>query len=135
MAAHWYPEGIRAVMDGTTDLDTADVRAMLVDATYTFNVAHDFLDDVVAGNRVGTPVALASKSIIANGNSRALDAADTTWTGLTGDAVVAVILYVYNASDAAARLLAFIDGIAVTPDGSDVTLRWNAGGILEITYS
>lgn len=135
MAAHVYPEGLRAIMDGTVDLDTADIRAMLVDATYTYNVAHDFLDDVVAGNRVGTAQALASKAIITNGNSRALDAADTTWVGLTGDAVVAVILYVHNASDAAARLIAFIDGIAILPDGSDVTLRWNAAGIIELTYS
>ena len=135
MAAHWYPSALASVMNGTIDLDTADIRAMLVDATYTFNVAHDFLDVVVAGNRVGTAQAIASKTIIANGNSRALDAADTTWAGLTGDAVVAVILYVHNASDAAAALIAFIDGISITPDGSDVTLRWNAAGILELAYS
>lgn len=135
MAAHWYPEGIEAVMDGTVDLDAADIRAMLVDSGYTFNVAHDFLDDVGAPTRVGTAQALASKAIITNGNNRALDAADTTWAGLTGDPVVAVIIYVHNASDAAARLLGYIDGIAITPDGSDVTLRWNAAGILEISYA
>lgn len=135
MAAHWYPTGIGAVMDGTVDLDAADIRAMLVDATYTFNVAHDFLDDVGAGTRVGTAQALASKAIITDGNNRALDAADTTWTALTGDPVVAVIIYVHNASDAAARLLGFIDGISITPDGSDVTLRWAATGILAIQYT
>ncbi|HND56493.1 MAG TPA: hypothetical protein PLV92_28940 [Pirellulaceae bacterium] len=111
------------------------MRAVFVTSGYAYNAAHDFLDDVAAGNRVGTPQALASKTIIANGNSRALDAADTTWAGLTGSPVVAVILYVHNASEAAARLIAFIDGLSVAPDGSDVTLRWNAAGIVELTYS
>lgn len=122
-------------MDGTVDLDTADVRAVLLDSGYTFNVAHDNLDDVGAATRVGTAQALAGKSIIADGNNRALDATDTTWAALTGDAVVAVALYVHTGVESTSRLLGFIDGISVTPDGSDVTLRWNAAGILALTYS
>ncbi|GMV19040.1 MAG: bacteriophage protein [Polyangiaceae bacterium] len=134
MAAHWYPEGIDAVMTGTIDPDTSDLRVQLVDATYTYNTAHDNLDDVVAGNRVGTAGALASKTIIDNGNSRVLDAADLTFTALTGDPVTGLVIYLHTGVESTSRLLAYIDGIAITPDGSDVTLRWNASGILEITY-
>lgn len=134
MAAHWYPEGIKAVMNGTIDLDTSDLRCVLVTSGYTYGVADDFLNDVLAGNRVGTAQALASKTIINNSNSRVLDAADTTWTALTGSAVVAVIIYLHTGTEATSNLLAYIDGIAITPDGSDVTLRWNALGILELTY-
>ena len=130
----WYPEGIRAVMDGSVDLDTADVRVVLVTSGYTFNVAHDFLNDIPGGNRVGTPVALASRTIIADGNNRSLDAADTVFVGLTGSAVNACALFVHTGVDSTARLLGYIDGLTITPDGSDVTLRWNAAGILAIDY-
>lgn len=135
MAAHWYPAGIAAVMNGSVDLDGADIRAVLVTSGYAFNVAHDFLDDVGAGFRVGTPVALAGKAIIVNGNNRALDATDTTWVALSGSAANAVVLYVFNASEPAAQLLGYLDGFTVTPNGDDVTLRWNASGLLEVQYS
>lgn len=135
MAAHWYPEGIDAVMTGTIDLDTSDLRVQPVDSGYTYNTAHDNFDDVGAATRVGTAQALTSKTIIDNGNSRVLDAADLTFTALTGDPVNAIVIYLHTGTESTSRLLAYIDGLSITPDGSDVTLKWNALGILEITYA
>jgi hypothetical protein len=63
------------------------------------------------------------------------DAGDPTINSVTGSTVEAVVLYAYNASDAAARLIAWIDStpsIAFTPNGSNVTLQLDALGIFSI---
>lgn len=121
-------------MNGGVDLDTDAIKACLVTSGYAFNIADDFFNDVGAGTRVGTPQALAGKAIINNGNNRALDANDTTWTALSGSAANAVIIYKDTGVEATSQLLAYLDGFTVTPNGDDVTLRWNASGILEIQY-
>ncbi len=136
MANAVYNATKNAILSAGVNFSSADIRAVLIDtADYAFNAAHDFLDDVPAGARVGTPVALASKTVgtVAAG---VFDAADTTLTAVTGDPCEAVILFVHTGTDSTARLLAYFDtgvtGLPVTPSGGDVTLQWNASGILSI---
>lgn len=102
---------------------TADIRAVLIDtADYTVDLTnHNFLDDVASGARVGTPVALSSKTFTAG----VFDAADTTLTSVTGDACEALILFVHTGTDSTAQLLAYIDGFTVTPNGNDITITWD----------
>jgi hypothetical protein len=45
--------------------------------------------------------------------------------------VEAVIIYKYNAADASAILLAWLDG-TVTPDGGNINVAFNASGIFQI---
>jgi hypothetical protein len=71
------------------DLDTDDIKVMLLSAAYTPSAAHDFRDDLTANEvaNSGTYAAggssLASKAINASGANYAFDSADPAWTGAT----------------------------------------------------
>lgn len=125
MASALYDKAREKFLSGDMDFDADDVRAVFIDAAdYTFSAAHDFLDDVASGARIGTAVALASKTVT-NGVA---DAADTTLTSVTGDQFEAILLYVHTGSDATAELVAYIDGFsAVTPNGGNITIQWDNG--------
>lgn len=103
------------------------VKAVLVDgADYTFSQSHDFLDDVPSGARVGTPQTLGSKTYT-NG---VFDAADITFSAVTGDPCEALIIFIDTGSEATSRLVAYIDsatGLPVTPNGGDITIAWDSG--------
>lgn len=112
------------------DLDTDTIKVALVDTgTYTFSAAHQFYSSVTGV--VGTPATLASKTIT-NG---VFDAADVTFTAVTGASVEALVVYKDTGSSATSPLIAFIDtgtNLPVTPNGGDITIQWNASGIFSI---
>jgi hypothetical protein len=129
VASALYPSFKQLLLGGDIDLAADDIRAILIDtADYTYSAAHDFLEDVAAGARVAVSPALASKTIT-NG---VFDAADATFTAATGDSVEAVILYKHTGSDATASLIAYIDGVSVTPNGGNIVASWNASGIFAL---
>lgn len=108
------------------DLAADDIRAILIDAaSYTVNTAtHEFLSDIPGGARVAT-VALTGETVTA----RVFDAADATFTAVSGATVEAVVLYKHTGVEATSRLIAYIDtatGLPVTPGGGDITVVWAA---------
>lgn len=111
------------------DMDTDDIRVLLLDlADYTYSAAHDFLDDVAAGAIVATAV-LASLTIAAG----VFDSADGAFTAVTGDVSEGLFLYSHTgASDAARPLVAFYDtgvtGFPVTPNGGDINFTVHSSG-------
>lgn len=129
MASALYPSFKELLLGGDIDLAADDIRAIIVDtADYTYSSAHNFLDDVAAGARVATSSALGSKTIT-NG---VFDAADVTYNTVTGDSVEAIVLYKHTGNEATASLIAYIDGISVTPNGGNITVSWNASGIFAL---
>lgn len=135
MASVWYPKAFDLMAEGDLDLLVDDLRVFLVDAAdYTFANTHDFLDDVAAGSRVGTPTALASKTSAYSSNVWTFDAADTTLTSVTGDQSEAVIVYKHTGTDSTSPLVLYLElSSAVTPNGGNITLQWNASGLGTIT--
>ena len=132
MANSLYTKGKEALL-GALNLSSDTIKAQLIDAAdYTVNLStHDNLDDVPAGARVGTAVALGSKTLT-NG---VFDAADVTFTAVTGDPSEAVILYKDSGVESTSTLIAYFDtatGLPVTPTGVDITVSWNASGIFSI---
>jgi hypothetical protein len=102
---------------------------ILIDsADYTYSSAHDFLDDVAAGSRVAVSTALASKTIV-NG---VFDAADKTLTAVTGDPSEALVIYKHTGTESTSNLIAFIDGLSVTPNGGDIVIQWSGSGIFSL---
>ena len=85
--------------------------------------------------------ALASKTLaVDQANDRAeFDAADITWTSITqaGSEVWAALAMVKEiTNDAASPLIHKLDtgtGFPLTPNGSDITVTWDAQGILQWT--
>lgn len=132
MASALYDKGREGFLDGSIDWDTNTIKVVLVDAAdYTVNLStHDNLDDVAAGARVATAT-LGTKTVTAG----VADAADTTFTAVTGDPSEALVIYKDTGVESTSRLIAYIDtatGLPVTPNGGDVVVAWNASGIFKL---
>jgi hypothetical protein len=127
MANVMYDKGREGFLSGAIDWDTDDIRAILIDAAdYTFSQSHDNLDDVAAGSRVAVSGALASKTV----TDGVADAADVTWSTVTGDPSEAIILYKHTGVESTSRLIAYIDtatGLPVTPNGGNIVAAWDNG--------
>lgn len=129
MASALYPSFKQLLLGGDIDLAADDIRAIIVDsADYTYSAAHDKLDDVAAGSRVAVSSALTSKTITGG----VFDAADVTYSNVTGDSVEAIVLYKHTGTDSTSDLIAYIDGISVTPNGGNVVVQWDASGIFAL---
>jgi hypothetical protein len=135
MANALYDKGREGFLAGDLDWNTHEFRVILVDAAdYVVALAtHQFLSDVPAAARVATSVALGTVTVTAG----VADAADITFTAVTGDPSEALIIYQHALTvggtalaETAARLVAYIDtatGLPVTPNGGDITVTWDAG--------
>lgn len=134
MANAVYPLYKQAVLkaEANVDLD-GTVKAALIDTgTYTYSALHDFYDDVSTGV-VGTPVTLTGVTVSTSG---VVDAADVTFTGVSGNTVEAIIIYIDTGTAATSRLVTYLDtgftGLPVTPNGGDIVIAWNASGIFQL---
>lgn len=128
MSSALYDKGRQGFLDGSIDWDTDDIRCILIDTgAYTVNLAtHDFLDDVAGGSRIAVSGSLASKTA----TDGIADAADVTFTTVSGTSCEALILYKHTGVDSTSRLIAYIDsatGLPVTPNGNDIIVRWDNG--------
>lgn len=127
MANALYDTGRNAFLTGDIDWVADTIKAVLVDtADYTVNLSsHDFLDDVGAPARVATGT-LASKTATAG----VADAADLTFSTVTGDVSEALIIYKDTGVEGTSQLIAYIDtatGLPVTPNGGDIVVQWDSG--------
>jgi hypothetical protein len=122
-----YDLGRQAFLEGDLDWTGQDMRVILIDtADYTFNQAHDFLNDVPAGARVAVSGALTGKTAT-NGVA---DADDVVFTAVTGDQSEALIIYQHTGTETTSRLVAYIDtatGLPVTPNGGNINVAWDSG--------
>jgi hypothetical protein len=126
MANQLYPKAKEDFISGNIDLTTDTIKIVLVDtADYTFDSAHEDLADVAAGGRVATAT-LGSKTV----TSGVFDAADATFSNVTGDQAEALIIYKDSGVEATSRLIAYIDtatGLPITPGGGDITVAFSDG--------
>jgi len=108
-------------------------RVALIDgADYTYSAAHDFYNDMVAGE-VGTPQRLDNPTVTAG----VFDAADVTFTAVTGDPCEILGFYRHNAgANSTWPIFLYLDtsvtGLPVTPNGGDITIAWHASGIFAL---
>lgn len=135
MANVIYPKYKQALLEsnGTTELDGSNVKAILVDlADYTYSAGHEFLSSVPVAGRVATSSNLGSKTT----TDGVFDAADFSFTAVTGDQSEAIILYIDTGSEATSRLVAFYDtgitGLPVTPNGGDINITVNGSGFFAL---
>jgi hypothetical protein len=128
MANKLYPKAKEAFLSGAIDLTSDSIRAILVDlADYTYDAAHDHLDDVPSAARVATSADMTSITV----TDGVFDAANVTWSSVTGDQSEAIIIYKHTGTDSTSDLIVYIDtasaGLPVTPNGSDITVAWSTG--------
>lgn len=118
-------------------LDADTIAAMFLDsADDTAAVSDGDLSAIASAARepaAASCPSLASKTLGTVGVG-VFDAADTTFTALTGDSVEQLILFKNTGTDATAIILCAWDtatGLPLTPNGGDVTVVWNASGIFK----
>ena len=128
MANVLYPKFKEALLSQSpsVDLDTDTIKAALVDTgTYTYSASHQYYSSVSSAV-VGTPVTLGTKTVT-NG---VFDAADSTFSSVSGSTVEAIVLYKDTGSAATSPLIAYIDSatnLPVTPNGGDIEVTWDSG--------
>lgn len=112
------------------DLDTDTIKVTLVNLAtdYTYNSAHDYLDDVTRSWSTFDET-LSAKTVtdgVFNNTS------DTTFSAVTASGsktVGALVIYKDNNGTASSSpLIAYIDGFTpITPNGGDITVTWDSG--------
>ena len=127
MANALYDLGRESFLKGEISWSADNIKAVLVDnADYVVNLAaHQFLSDVPVAGRVATSVNFTVKTTTAG----AADAADITFTAVTGDISESLVIYQDTAVEGTSRLIAYIDtatGLPVTPNGGDIQVQWSA---------
>lgn len=133
MANAIYPKYKEAILQSAanTNLSSGTVKVALVDTgTYTYSSAHQFLSSLTGV--VGTAQTLGTKTLT-NGT---FDAADVTFTAVTGATVEALVIYVDTGVAGTSPLVAYIDagqtGLPVTPNGGNITVTFDAAGIFTL---
>lgn len=134
MANALYPKWKEQLLQFTANnnLSAGTVKVALVDTgVYTYNSADQFYSSVSTAV-VGTPQTLGTKTFT-NG---VFDAADVTYTAVTGNSVEALVIYIDTGTASTSPLVAYIDtsvtGLPVTPNGGDITVTWNGTGIFAL---
>lgn len=129
MAARFYLKGKEHILNGDVPLLTDDVSILLVSDTY---VPATSIDE----SRAAIPDAAIIAEATLEGKMTAdgvFTADDLTFNEVTGDTIKYVVLALDSAQYSNAWLLAILkDDVAITPDGSDITMTFAETGILRI---
>lgn len=128
MANALYDLGREGFLAGDIDWDADNIKIGLWDsADYTPNLSTDNdYADVDAGARVATSANLSSKTTTAG----VADAADVTFSSVTGDVSEYIGCFQDTGTESTSRLIFLIDtatGLPVTPNGGDITVSWDDG--------
>lgn len=86
----------------------------------------EHLDDIPSGARVATSGNLGTKTTTLG----VADAADVTFSTVTGDQSEALVIYKDSGSASTSPLIAILTtatGLPVTPSGGDITVEWDSG--------
>ncbi len=151
MASFHYNEAANKVYDATLDMLVHTIKVGLSTSTHVPIRDNDFLDesgadDFIDGELSGTGYAagfgnsgrltLASKAIAVDkpNNRTEFDAADVTWTGISAGTAAQATLLREITNDAASITIANIDtgGFPIVTNGGDLTIQWNAEGIIQL---
>lgn len=131
MANALYDKGREGFLDGSINWLTDSIKVMLVDTgAYTVNLAtHQFVSDIAGAAIIARSAALSSKTATAG----VANAANVTFSAVTGASVEALVIYKDSGADGTSRLVAYLDtvqgggGLSVTPNGGDITIQWDTG--------
>lgn len=126
MANRLYDLGRESFLKGEISWSGDNIKACLVDsASYTPNTATDqFLSDL--SGVVATSGNLASKTT----TDGVADAADVTFSSVTGNQSEYIVVYQDTGVSTTSRLIALVDtatGLPVTPNGGDIVVQWDSG--------
>lgn len=128
MANTLYDAARQRFLEAQINWMTDTVKVLLVDTgAYTPQTAvHQYLSDISGSARIAGPVTLTSKTTTGG----AADAADATFTSVTGPSIEAIVIYIDTGTESTSPLVAIIDtatGLPITPNGGDIIVTWDNG--------
>ena len=128
MANTLYDFARQRFLEAQINWMTDTVKVILVDTgAYTPQTGiHQYLSDIPTSARIAGPVTLTSKATTGG----AADAADVTFTSVTGASIESIIIYADTGVEATSPLIAYIDtatGLPITPNGGDIIVTWDNG--------
>lgn len=140
MANVIYNSFKRDIMNGSIDLDTDTIKAMLVTSTYSPNVdTHTKRSDItneVSGSGYtagGATLASAAVTVDNTDDEGVFDATDTAWAASTITARGAVLYKSRGGASSADELIAYIDfSTDQISTAGTFTIQWAAEGILNL---
>ena len=115
------------------DLDGDTIKVKLVDTGQDDPdvTLDEDIADLSPDPTVGTDQTLGSVTLT-NGT---FDAADATFTTVSGNSVEELLIYKDTGAGATSVLLVSFDtatGLPVTPNGGDIVIQWNGSGIFSL---
>lgn len=133
MANTLYDKARQRFLEGQINWNTDTIQVLLIDTgVYTPNFSgHEFLSDVGTSARIGpggTQVGVTMTGKATTGG--AADAADVTFTSVSGPSIEAILIYKWTGDQSTSPLIAFIDtgtGLPITPNGGDIIVTWDNG--------
>lgn len=128
MANTLYDAARQRFLEAQINWLTDTMKVILVDTgAYTPQTAvHAYLSDISSSARIAGPVTLTSKTTTGG----AADAADVTFTSVSGPSIEAIVIYSDTGTESTSPLIAFIDtatGLPITPNGGDIIVTWDNG--------
>jgi hypothetical protein len=128
MANTLYDLGRKRFLEAQINWLTDTIKVILVDTgAYTANFAtHEYLSDISGSAIIAGPVTLTSKTTTGG----AADAADTTFSSVSGASIEVIIIYKDSGTAGTSPLIAYIDtatGLPITPNGGDIIVTWDNG--------
>ena len=128
MANTLYDAARQRFLEAQLNWMTDTIKVLLVDTgAYTPQTAvHQYLSDIPTSARIAGPVTLTSKTTTGG----AADAADITFTSVSGPSIEAIVIYMDTQTESTSPLIAFIDtatGLPITPNGGDIIVTWDNG--------
>ena len=133
MANALFDFGRESFLLGDIAWDTDNIKAVLVDHGTDTPVpgTDQYLSDIAVGARVATSGNLSSKTTTGG----TADAADVTFTSVTGASCESMVIYKDTGVASTSILIAYFDtatGLPVTPNGGDITIAFDAAGIFTL---
>lgn len=127
MASALYGKGREKFLNADIDWAVDDIKVSLIDTgTYTVDIDVDEFHSDLSGI-VATSANLGSKTSTLG----VADAADVTFTAVSGSSVEAIVVWKDTGVSGTSPLIAYIDsasaGLPVTPNGGDITITWDSG--------
>lgn len=124
MANTLYDKARQRFLEAQIDWMSHDIKVVLVDTgAYTPQTAvHEYYNDISGVAIIAGPVLLTGKSTAGG----AANAADVTFTSVSGASIEAIIIYRDTGDPSTSPLIAYIDtatGLPITPNGGDITPR------------
>ncbi len=128
MANTLYDFARQRFLEAQINWMTDTIKVILVDTgAYTPQTSvHQYLSDIPTSARIAGPVTLTSKATTGG----AADAADCTFTSVTGPSIEAIVIYSDTGTESTSPLIAYIDtatGLPITPNGGDIIVTWDNG--------